>query len=84
MKIPKLLKLSQALLTDDKNNKDDRKKCLKEIQRKLKKKSKRLKEKLDCEANEDLKKIIKKDLAVVKAQRKKVVNELLKLKENKD
>jgi len=81
MKIAKLLRASQELLGDKKSKSSERKRCLKEIQRKLKKKSQRLKEKIENEQNKKNKKILIKYLAVIYTQRKKVIKALKELKQ---
>lgn len=75
MKFPKLVKLSRELL-DDKQASTERLRNLKEIQHKLKKKAHKLKEKYIQAQDEETKKSISQKLAVVTAQRKKVINEL--------
>ena len=81
MKLPKLLNISQDILSDKKSKVSERKKCLIEIQQKLKKKSKKLKEKMDAEKDEEIKKTISKDLAVISAQRKKIIKALRTIKD---
>lgn len=81
MKIAKLLRVSQELLGDKKSKSSERKRCLKEIQRKLKKKSQGLKEKIENEENKKNKKILIKYLAVIYTQRKKVIKALKEIKQ---
>lgn len=81
MKIPKLLKVSQEILDESKLKKKERKKCLIEIQDKLKKKTKKLKEDIkNEECNEKDLKRMKKNLAILKAQRKKIIKTIKSLK----
>ena len=84
MKLPKLLKISQQILGDEKSKISERKKCLKEIQQKLKLKSKKLKKQMDREEDEENKKNIVKDLTILTAQRKKIIKALEMLKALKE
>lgn len=79
MKLPKLLKLASDILSDRSLESLKRRAQLKEIQRKLKKKTKRLKEKYEHEQDEVARKEIKQKIAVASAQRKKVIKELKKI-----
>ncbi|EAR61529.1 hypothetical protein [Neptuniibacter caesariensis] len=79
MKLLKLLETAQKYLDDEKLQADERKKCLKDIQQKLKKKKKQLKEKVAAESEENELKRLKKNLDIVTAQRKKVIAALKEL-----
>lgn len=79
MKFPKLLKMTQKILSDTQQEVLERTQNLKEIQLKLKKKAKKLKEKLEHAQDEATKKSLSQKLSVVTAQRKKVISELRKL-----
>ena len=80
MKLLKLLEITEKYLDDEKLKKGERKKCLKDIQQKLKKKKKRLKEKISGAHGEEELKRLKKDLDIVTAQRRKVIAALQELK----
>lgn len=80
MKLFKLLEITQKYLDDEKLKTSERKKCLKDIQQKLKKKKKRLKEKISAEYDEEKLKSLKKYLDIVTAQRRKVIAALKELK----
>ncbi len=80
MKTPKLLKLSRELLNAKKSKQHEEKKCLKEIQHKLKKKGKKLQQRLDNEKNEKELKHIKNELKIIFAQREKIIKVLKSLK----
>lgn len=71
MKTPKLLKKAEEILSADKMKQRDRKKSLKEILGKLKKRKHRLQEKLKTEKKREDRERIRRDLAVIRAQRKK-------------
>lgn len=79
MKLPKLLKLASDIMSDQSLQSLKRREQLKEIQRKLKKKTVRLKEKYEQEQDEEQKKAISQKIAVASAQRKKVIKELKKI-----
>ena len=79
VKLLKLLETAQKYLDDEKLQADERKKCLKDIQQKLKKKKKQLKEKIAAESEEKELKRLKKNLDIVTAQRKKVIAALKEL-----
>ena len=80
MKTPKLLKISREILNTGDSKKYNRKKCLKEIQQKLKKKGKKLKERIENEKNEKELKHIKNELKIIFAQREKIIKALKSLK----
>lgn len=80
MKLLKLLQITEQYLDDEKLKKGERKKCLKDIQQKLKKKQKKLKEKILVADGEDELKSLQKNLEVVMTQRKKVIVALKELK----
>ncbi|WP_292954926.1 MULTISPECIES: hypothetical protein [unclassified Neptuniibacter] len=79
MKLLKLLEITEKYLDDDKLRKGERKECLKDIQQKLKKKQKKLKEKILVADGEELKSL-QKNLEIVMTQRKKVIGALKELK----
>ena len=80
MKTPKLLKLSQKVISDEKYSHYKQKKCLKEIQLKLKKKAKKLEQKIETETNGKELKNLEKQKKVIFAQRKKIIKVLNSLK----
>lgn len=80
MKTPKLLKLSREVLSTGESKKYNRKKCLQELQQKLKKKGKKLKEKIESGKNEKELKQIKNELKIIFAQRNKIIRALKALK----
>lgn len=80
MKLFKLLEITQKYLDDEKLKTSERKKCFKDIQQKLKKKKKQLKEKISAEHDEEKLKSLKKYLDIVTAQRRKVIAALKELK----
>ena len=73
MKLLKLLQITEQYLDDEKLKKGERKKCLKDIQQKLKKKKKKLEEKILDEHGDEELKSLQKNLGIVMAQRKKVI-----------
>ena len=79
MKLLKLLEITQKYLDDEKLKKSERKKCLKDIQQKLKKKKKQLKEKIAEAQSDDDRSLLNKKLDIVTAQRKKVIAALKEL-----
>ncbi|WP_415896007.1 hypothetical protein ACMXYQ_06880 [Neptuniibacter sp. PT34_22] len=79
MKLLKLLEITQEYLNDEKLKKGERKRCLKDIQQKLKKKKKQLKEKMADEQDETERNLLSKKLDIVTAQRKKVIAALKEL-----
>ena len=82
MKAPKLLKIVNRFLSADKEKQYEHTKCFKDILKKLKKKENSLKDKLKKENNDKNRKQIKKELAIVHAQRKKGIEAIKKLKNN--
>ncbi len=82
MKAPKLLKVVNRFLSAGKEKQYEHTKCFKDILKKLKKKENSLKDKLKKETNEKNRKQIKKDLAIVCAQRRKGIKAIKKLKSN--
>ena len=80
MKLLKLLQITEQYLDDEKLKKGERKKCLKDIQQKLKKKKKKLEEKILDEHGDEELKSLQKNLGIVMAQRKKVIAALKELK----
>ena len=74
MNTPKLIKISQDFLDGTKGKQRKRNHCLKEIQKKLKARSKKIKRKIKSRnMTAAALKTAKKELAIVKAQRKKVI-----------
>jgi hypothetical protein len=82
MKIPKLLKIVNRFLSAEKEKQYEHTKCFKDILKKLKKKENSLKHKLKNENSEKNRKQIKKELAIVHAQRRKGIEALKKLKKD--
>ena len=80
MKTPKLLKLSQEILSEDQNKRHKQKKSLKEIQQKLKKKGKKIQSKIAQEKNEKEIQKMQDDLKIIHAQRNKIIKFLKALK----
>lgn len=83
MKIPKLLKIVSRFLSADKSEQHKRIKCFKEILKKLKKKENELKKKIEHESNEKEREQIKKELAIIYAQRRKGIQTIKQLKKDK-
>ncbi|MCU7799304.1 MAG: hypothetical protein KZQ70_03955 [gamma proteobacterium symbiont of Lucinoma myriamae] len=77
MRAPKLLKVVKRFLSADKEKQYEHTKCFTDVLKKLKKKEHSLKNKLKNEKN---RKQLKKEIAVVHAQRKKGIEALKKLK----
>lgn len=80
MKTPKLLKKAEKILSAGKSKQRKEKECLQEILQKLKSRKQKLKEKLKHETNRDRREQIRKDLAIIQAQRKKGLKTLKNLK----
>jgi hypothetical protein len=80
MRAPKLLKVVKRFLSADKEKQYEHTKCFKDVLKKLKKKENALKNELKNEKNEKNRKQLKKEIAVVHAQRKKGIEALKKLK----
>jgi len=80
MKTTKLLKKAEELLSAKKSKQREEKKCLKEILAKLKKRKRHLKAKLETEKKAGERERLRKDLEVVRAQRKKGLKTLKELK----
>jgi len=80
MKAPKMLKIVKRFLSADKEKQYEHTKCFNDVLKKLKKKENSLKNKLKNETNEKNKKQIKKELAIVHAQRRKGIEAIKKLK----
>ena len=76
MKAPKLLKIVKRYLSADKDKQYKHIECFTDILKKLKKKERILKKKLENEHNDKNRQKIKKDLAIIYAQRKKGVHAL--------
>ena len=79
MKAPKLLKIVNRFLSADKEKQYKHTKCFTDVLKKLKKKENTLKNKLKNENNEKVRKQIKKELAIVHAQRGKGIEAIRKL-----
>ena len=82
MKAPKMLKIVKRFLSADKEKQYEHTKCFNDVLKKLKKKENALKDKLKNEKHEKHRKQIKKELAIVHAQRKKGIEAIRKLKKN--
>lgn len=80
MRAPKLLKIVKRFLSADKEKQYEHTKCFKDVLKKLKKKENSLKNELKNEKIEKHRKQLKKEIAVVHAQRKKGIEALKKLK----
>jgi bisphosphoglycerate-independent phosphoglycerate mutase (AlkP superfamily) len=83
MKTPKLLKVVKRYLSADRAKQYEHTKCFTDVLKKLKKKENDLKNKLKQESNEKFQKEIKKQIAIVHAQRKKGIEAVKKLKKKK-
>ncbi|MDM8547974.1 hypothetical protein [Candidatus Venteria ishoeyi] len=82
MKTPKLLKSVKRFLSADKNKQGAKIKCFKDILKKLKKKETALKNKLEQERDDKKRNELKKNIAVVHAQRYKGLEAIKKIKKN--
>jgi hypothetical protein len=82
MKAPKMLKIVTRFLSADKTKQYEHTKCFTDVLKKLKKKENLLKNQLKNEKNEKKQKQIKKELAIVTAQRRKGIMAIKKLKKN--
>ena len=80
VKTPKLLKISREALSDEKSKIYRKKSCLKELQLKLKKRHKKLKEKTQNEKGSKEKKRLENEIKIVTAQRRKIIKALKSLK----
>ena len=80
MKTIKLLKKVEEILNAKKSKQLDQKKYLKEVLGKLKKRKHKLEEKLESTGKSSEKERIRKDLAIIRAQRKKGLKTLKALK----
>jgi len=80
MKAPKLLKIVKRFLSANKEKQYKHTKCFTDVLKKLKKKENMLKNKLSKEKNDKNRKQIKKELAIVHAQRRKGIEAIRKLK----
>lgn len=80
MKTLKLLKKVENILNAKKSKQLDEKKTLKEVLHKLKKRKHKLQEKLEHAGKSSEKERIRKDLAIIRAQRKKGLKTLKNLK----
>ena len=79
MKTPKLLKLSKEALSDEKSKIYRKKSCLKELQLRLKKRNKKLKEKFQNEKGSKEQKKLENEIKIVTAQRRKIIKTLKSL-----
>ena len=79
MKTPKLLKLSKEALSDEKSKIYRKKSCLKELQLRLKKRNKKLKEKFHNEKEAKEQKKLENEIKIVTAQRRKIIKVLKSL-----
>ncbi len=80
MKAPKLLKIVNRYLSADKNKQHKHVKCFKDVLKKLKKKERILKKKLEHEKDQAICKQLKKELAIIYAQRKKGIDAVKQFK----
>ncbi len=80
MKTPKLIRKAEELLSAKKSKQRKERDCLKEILQKLKARKRKLKDKLKSESNREQREQIRKDLAIIQAQRKKGLKTLKDLK----
>jgi len=80
MNTPKLLKIVKRYLSADDEKQQKHIECFTDVLKKLKKKERFLKEKLADEKNNKACQVIKKDLAIVYAQRKKGIKALKMIK----
>lgn len=80
MKAPKLLKIVERFLSADKDKQYKHTKCFTDVLKKLKKKENTLKQELKHASNEKERKQIKKEMAIVHAQRHKGIEAIRKLK----
>lgn len=80
MKTPKLLKKTEEILSAKKSKQREQIKCLKEILDKLKKRKKKLREKLKREDDPHEIERLERDLAIIQAQRKKGLKAVKDLK----
>lgn len=80
MKTPKLIRKAGELLSAKKSKQRREKDCFKEILQKLKARKRKLKDKLKTESNRERREQIRKDLAIIQAQRKKGLKTLKDLK----
>ena len=76
MKAPKLLKIVERYLSADKDKQHKHVECFTDILKKLKKKERILKKKFENEKNDKNRQKIKKELAIIYAQRRKGVHAL--------
>ena len=76
MKAPKLLKIVERYLSAGKNKQYKHVECFTDILKKLKKKERALKKKLESETHDKNRQKIKKELAIIYAQRRKGVHAL--------
>jgi len=80
MKAPKLLKMVNRYLSADKDKQYKNVECFKDVLKKLKKKERILKKKLENEKDQAICKQLKKELAIIYAQRKKGINAVKQFK----
>jgi len=80
MKTPKLIRKAGELLSAKKSKQRKQRVCLKEILHKLKARKHKLQDKLKSESNREQREQIRKDLAIIQAQRKKGLKTLKDLK----
>lgn len=80
MKAPKLLKIVKRFLSADKEKQYKHTKCFTDVLKKLKKKENSLKNELKHAKNDKDRRQIKKELAIVHAQRHKGIVAIRKLK----
>ncbi|MCU7835792.1 MAG: hypothetical protein KZQ83_11155 [gamma proteobacterium symbiont of Taylorina sp.] len=80
MKSPKLLKIVKRFLSADEEKQHKHIECFTDVLKKLKKKERILKKKLENESNNKNRQQIKKDLAIIYAQRTKGIRTVKILK----
>ena len=80
MKAPKMLKIVKRFLSADEEKQYEHTKCFRDVLKKLKKKERDLKDKLEHEKNDRHRKQIKKELAIIYVQRRKGIEAMKKLK----
>jgi len=81
VKLKKLIKKAEAFLDSEERDRQEKKKYLKQVLRKLSKHEKRLKARLEDAANEEEKARLEKKLTLTHAQRKKGVRLLSEMAE---
>jgi len=83
MKAPKLLKMVSRFLSADEDKQQKNVECFKDVLKKLKKKERALKKRLENEKVQATRKQLKKELAIIYAQRKKGIDAVKQCKKEK-